>query len=68
MTRQAVAGKPHDQRSDSGPETGDAAPDANDATWPPGREGRGEQGQTERDDDRTPAPCKARNAPLAAIA
>jgi hypothetical protein len=47
--------------------TGGIRPDglvlqANDATWPPGREGRGEQGQTERDDDRTPAPYKARNA------
>jgi hypothetical protein len=45
-----------DQRSGGDREAGDAAPDANDAASSPGWEGRGEQGQAGRDDDRSPGP------------
>ena len=56
IARQAVSGKRRRSASGGDREAGDAAPDANDAASPPGREGRGEQGQAERDDNRGPGP------------
>jgi hypothetical protein len=56
IARQALPGKHRRSASGSDREAGDAAPDANDAASPPGREGRGEQGQAERDDGRNPGP------------
>jgi hypothetical protein len=66
ITGPAVPGKRHRsavQRRPSGDhDADDATPDANDAASSPGREGRSEQGQAERDDDRSPVPDTAPDA------